>query len=532
MNVTRRALLSAALGAGQVALLDQLGLPVLRARRAHAAAGGPTKLLTIYVPGGWIPMHLWCPLDAAEVERLIPAPMDQSGEAVYFNAATLKNLDGSGDADLGGAYPRLRVPRLWDEAALAAGMQDPRTKNPLTGAPTSPHGWSWVQNKLWQNCSVVHGVDQGTAAHDSAQVSAMCGAPGAQYRAPAIHSVVANAFFQRYADARPLPCVSIAQGPAPNPFNLPQAASPTQMDSVESLQYTLADTVPEAWLDLRERTSRPQVSFDGQPLDAIATTALDEYAMRQARALRGKSTRGDDQFFAQLHDGYQRVSKVLARDVVSVLAKTKGVEFNPNPFWSFSGAFGVDIGRGNKSDSGGTWNEPFELALKLLKSDLTSAISLYCPGSGGFYFDTHGDGHATHFTYLRAVFDVIGRLLGEMKATPAPGGGGTLLDDTLVLIFSEFARTWPKSGACDHWPSTSVAFVGGGITPNRMIGGYDTEGKTGSFLGKPVAIVEEGGNKSMRAPRSADVIDTALRILGINDFFIPGGHGEIVGVRA
>jgi hypothetical protein len=304
------------------------------------------------------------------------------------------------------------------------------------------------------------------------------------------------------------------------------------MESVASLQYVQSDTVPEAWLNLRDRAPRPQVDFEGKPVDPIATTALDEYVLRRTRSLRGGSTRGDDRHFASLHDGYQSVSKALARDVVSILSKTKGVEFNPRPFWSFDGPFGVDIGRGNKSDSGGTWNDSFELALKLLKSDLTSAISLYCPGSGNFYFDTHGDGHAGHFGLLRAVFDVIGRLLGEMKATPAPSGGGTLLDGTLVLIFSEFARTWPKSGACDHWPSTSVAFVGGGITPNRMIGSYDTEGRTGSFLGKPIDLIEEGGSRVKRAPRSADIIHTALAVLGIDDFFIPGGHGEIVGMRA
>jgi hypothetical protein len=281
----------------------------------------------------------------------------------------------------------------------------------------------------------------------------------------------------------------------PNPFNLPQRASPTRVDSVASLQYVLADTVPEAWRDLRDRTARPQVDFTGAAAGEIGTTALDEYALRRTRALRGRSTRGDDRFLAHLYESYQSVSKTLARDVVSILANTKGVERYPEPFWSFQGPFGVDVGRGNRSDSGGTWNDSFELALKLLKSDLTSAVSLYCPGSGNFYFDTHGDGHTIHFGLVRAVFDVIGRLLGEMKATPV-AGGGTLLDETLVIVFSEFARTWPKSGACDHWPSTSV-----------------------------------GGQSGRRVPRSADVIDSALRLLGINDFFIPGGHGEIVGLR-
>lgn len=38
---------------------------------------------------------------------------------------------------------------------------------------------------------------------------------------------------------------------------------------------------------------------------------------------------------------------------------------------------------------------------------------------------------------------------------------------------------------------------------------------------------------SKRVPRSADVVTTALRIMGMepHQFFIPGGYGEVVGLR-
>ncbi|MBL4637057.1 MAG: DUF1501 domain-containing protein [Kofleriaceae bacterium] len=120
-----------------------------------------------------------------------------------------------------------------------------------------------------------------------------------------------------------------------------------------------------------------------------------------------------------------------------------------------------------------------------------------------------------------------------MKATPAPNGNGTLLDDTLVMVFSEFSRTWPNSGTCDHWPITSTVFAGGGITGNRMIGGYDFSGMAANTTGPrgaAVDVIEEGGDAANRAPRSADIVHTALKILGIDDFFIPGGSAEIVGV--
>ena len=66
-----------ALGAGQLALLDKLGFPMFRSRSARANPNGgtgtsnPTKLLTIYVPGGWFPVYLWCPLSDAEIATVL-----------------------------------------------------------------------------------------------------------------------------------------------------------------------------------------------------------------------------------------------------------------------------------------------------------------------------------------------------------------------------------------------------------------------------------------------------------------------------
>ena len=128
--------------------------------------------------------------------------------------------------------------------------------------------------------------------------------------------------------------------------------------------------------------------------------------------------------------------------------------------------------------------------------------------------------------------DVVGRLLGEMKATPI-GGGRNLLDDTLVVIFSQFGRTAAKSGTCDHYPANSTVFVGGGIEPNRMVGGFTLEGmSTLGPLGRPIKIVDKDGVSSTRPPKSADVIETILAIMGITNVFIQGGHGEAVGIRS
>ena len=537
-RLSRRALLTGSLGLTQMALLERCVRSVPSARASTNKH--PKRLVTIYVPGGWMPSYLWCPLSAAQIDAVVPTPRKLSGETAYFRSDWVTNMDGSGDENAGAAIQKLRTAKMWDEASLINGNPD-QGIDLGGGSPSNPKGWSWIEHALWENCSVVHGVDQGTAAHLSGRISAMCGAAGAEYRAPAIHSVVANALFDQYADTRPLPSVAIGQGPIPHIYDLPARVAPTVMSSVNStagmlgsLEATLSERSSNGWTGI-QRELHEQVDFHGDPMAALSTTAIDEHALRQIRALRGGSSEGTDAFLQSIYDGYQNVSSVLAKDLVSKLESAQGIEHTPPPFWAGFGAgqyhFGTRQG-GSSPDSGeGTWMPRFELALRLLKEDMCSAISLYCPGLGGFNFDTHGVTPGLHFAHVRAVWEVIGRFLGEMKATPG-SDGGTLLDDTLVVIFSEFARTWPD--AQDHWPITSVAFAGGGIEPNRMIGNYDVPpggGQVG-YEGTAVDLIDEGGDPISRPPRSADVIYTALKIMGIDDFFIPGGPGEIVGVAA
>ena len=51
--------------------------------------------------------------------------------------------------------------------------------------------------------------------------------------------------------------------------------------------------------------------------------------------------------------------------------------------------------------------------------------------------------------------------------------------------------------------------------------------------GVDVDIIEEDGSMSRRNPRAGDATATACRIMGmgLTDFFLPGGYGEVVGLR-
>ena len=529
-NVSRRRLLQLGIGASQLALLGSLGIQPRRARADHGS-NHPTRLLTIYVNGGWMPELFFTPLSAAQIEQAVPAPEVYLGEPCFFGPQDVRNLDGSGDEPdpQDPTLTRIRAPILWDEDALAAGGPDPQN------GVTSPLGYAWKFNDLYQRACIVHGIDVGTAAHLSGRVSMMCGVAGPKFRSPALHAFVASAFADRFPH-RPLQSVSIGAGPTPQRVSLGPAATPTRIVSAASLENTLSERSDLAWAGLRDRAPHEQFGFDSSPRpEPIDTNAIDEYVLARTRRLYGTVNSGTNAFYEGLYETYSTVSRQLGLDIVTTLEATTGWE-NFVPTWAVpSGGpppYGVKFGLANGSDTGAGWSDQFDLALRLFKADLASALSIEAPGIDGFHFDTHDglNGPRRQFLQNRVVLEIIGRLLHEMEATEVEPGK-SLLDDTLVVVYSEFSRTWPGT-ACDHWPFTSVVMAGGGLAGNRQVGGFDLEVESPSPIGLSIPMVDEGGDEIDRPPRSGDLIFTALHAMGVEGAFIPGGVADISGVRA
>jgi hypothetical protein len=385
---------------------------------------------------------------------------------------------------------------------------------------------------------MIHGIDQGTAAHGSGIIAGLSGVAGGDFRAPAIAAVVASSMMNAFPD-RPLPSVSIggmnpkALSTAANPMS--SAASAIYLNSINGLEITLSDHTDSAWAGLRTRHDIDELAFDGTPTGKkLPVTAVEEQSMRAVRALKGKSTAATDSVLQQLHDTYGGVSRVLARDVVDVLNNTKGPEHLPADIPWADKQFSYHTGYADFYSSS-DWNKEIDLTLRLLKSDLATAVTLRVPGG----FDTHDPPAAYgQITNLRGTFEILGQLFIEMMLTPSPTQPGkSLLDETVVHIFSDFGRTFSTPlGGTDHHPATTMILLGGNIQGNRMIGGYDeTMGQ--SPLGAPVDIIniEEGGSTTTsRVPRAADAAATVFRAFGLEagkDFFIPGGYGEVAGVN-
>lgn len=232
-----------------------------------------------------------------------------------------------------------------------------------------------------------------------------------------------------------------------------------------------------------------------------------------------------------LYDTYKDASRTIARDVLNILEATPGfthLQMDPAypATWTACIGYADQCGRGESTG-------PYEFALQLLKSDLVTSVTVRATSIANFSFDTHtANGPQIHTNHLRITMESIGRLLAEMALTPSRSNAQrTVLDETLVYVFSDFGRTFPKTGS-DHHPATCALLAGGNILGNQMVGAYD-EQMDGSPMGTPVPLVEESGERVTRSPRSQDIAATVLHGFGLEsgrDFFIPGGYGVFDGI--
>ncbi len=517
----------AALGVGQVALLSRFGIGTARAQNMTAK---PTKLLAIWLDGGLHWETFFAPFTAAGVSKFIPTPQ---GGLIPFGYAPsqVENFDRTPvDLDAPGLIRKWRGPVYWNWASPA----DRTGAVPNSGGAQQfrPYGYAWADPtyKLYERAALLIGADQGTASHYSGIVASMCGVAGANFRAPSVQAVVAAAMAQRFPD-RPIPNVSLG-GPLPTALGLPSLAAPTRVTSDASVEPTLSDRRDGAWLGLRTRTDAPDLAFDGSMnMGTVPLTATDDATLAAIRARKGKSSAGTNALLGQLYDTYKGASRTISRDILATLGSVQGFQYLSAANMAYPSNWTACIG---SADSCGTNRSManYDFALKLLKSELVSTVTLRATSFNNFSFDTHSaNGPQQHTNHLRIAFEEIGRVLLEMSLTPSAVPGKTLLDETLVYVFSDFGRTFPKQGS-DHHPATCAILAGGSIIGNQMVGGYD-ETMNGSPMGMPVRLIEESGAPETRTPRSQDIASTVLHAFGLEggrDYFIPGGYGYFDGV--
>ena len=124
-------------------------------------------------------------------------------------------------------------------------------------------------------------------------------------------------------------------------------------------------------------------------------------------------------------------------------------------------------------------------------------------------WDHHNDLYAQLPGRTREFDPAFGALLTDLAATPGVDAGKTLLDETLILVYSEFGRTTgPLNVAAgrDHFPRMSIVLAGGGTRGGRVIGQTDAVGNKAT----------EYGWLANRDIRPEDIACTLYSALGID----------------
>jgi uncharacterized protein (DUF1501 family) len=102
----------------------------------------------------------------------------------------------------------------------------------------------------------------------------------------------------------------------------------------------------------------------------------------------------------------------------------------------------------------------------------------------------------------------LARLMDDLAAAPGQNGG-TLLDETLVVVMGEFGRTvgaLTERDGRDHYFQHFAVMAGGGVVGGRVIGETDATGLD----------IKEPGWSQNRAVANEDIAATIYSALGID----------------
>ena len=107
------------------------------------------------------------------------------------------------------------------------------------------------------------------------------------------------------------------------------------------------------------------------------------------------------------------------------------------------------------------------LVATALKQGISQCVSINLAGG----LDTHFGTQLTHANNQRRGFDALAMLVDDLRGTAHPSGG-SFMDHTTLMVFSEFSRTplINASGGRDHHISNSCMLMGAGIKHNFVYG--------------------------------------------------------------
>ncbi len=149
-------------------------------------------------------------------------------------------------------------------------------------------------------------------------------------------------------------------------------------------------------------------------------------------------------------------------------------------------------------------------AARTLEADKGARVLLMSLGNWDHHIGIYDPAAPNGLAGLSAAFDDGFSLLIESLAAAPGAGGGSLLDETLVVAVGEFGRTigpLNTSMGRDHYPYALPALMaGGGVQPGRVIGATDSAG----------AYISDPGWSHNRYMLPNDLMATIYSALGVD----------------
>ncbi len=158
-----------------------------------------------------------------------------------------------------------------------------------------------------------------------------------------------------------------------------------------------------------------------------------------------------------------------------------------------------------------------DLALDALEQDVSHTVML----NTRLAWDTH-DTLTDQSGFYETTFAALTTLLDQMSLRKGRQAGSKMVDDTVVVCFSEFSRT-PKLNenlGKDHWPITSALVVGAGVKGGRAFGATTNAVET-----TPIDLATGAASASGHVLTSSNFAAGVLSLCGVD----PSGRidGEV-----
>lgn len=144
-----------------------------------------------------------------------------------------------------------------------------------------------------------------------------------------------------------------------------------------------------------------------------------------------------------------------------------------------------------------------------LKQGISQCVSMNLVGG----LDTHFGTQLSQATNQRSGWNAIADLVDDLRKSPHPKGG-SFLDHTTMLAFSEFSRTplINGSGGRDHHISSSALLIGAGIKHNQAFGRAGDINMAPGVVDRKTGAPDPNGVNIL----PEDVIATVLAAAGVD----------------